>query len=145
MASSTAKIVSKLILVGILSGIILIIPLKLLYEWLGNPAYILLFNFDYIPVLNQLRPVQFFGYVFHFVTCVCSVIGLFYILKVWNFEYKVNLYILVYMIGGGALFFLTALSPQLPQADDKISWLYWTLAHGLFGLSVGFLIKKFIK
>lgn len=54
---STLPTLFKLIVVGIISGVILIIPLKIMYEVTGNTAYVLLFNFDYIPVLNKLKPV----------------------------------------------------------------------------------------
>ena len=145
MKNSTVIVFAKLILIGITAGIVLIIPLKVLYEFAGNTAYILLFNFDYIPVLNQLRPVKFFGYIFHFVTCISSVIGLFYILKIWQLQHKILLYVLVYSIGGAGLFFLTALSPQFPEANDRIAWLYWTLAHGLFGFTVGYLVNRFLR
>ncbi len=39
----------KLILIRKAAGVILIIPLKTLYILTGNTAYILLFNFDYVP------------------------------------------------------------------------------------------------
>ncbi len=142
---STFPVLIKLMVIGIIAGIILIIPLKVVYELTGNTAYILLFNFDYVPVLNQLRPVWFFGYVFHFLTCICSVIGLYYILKVKDLQYSMLSYILVYTVGGGALFFLTCLSPQPPAGDDFSAWIYWTAAHAIFGYAVGFLIKLWIN
>lgn len=135
----------KLTLIGISAGVILIIPLKILYILTGNTAYILLFNFDYVPVLNQLRPVWLFGYIFHFVTCICSVIGLYYILKYLNKQLSLVYYIAVYTVGGGALFFLTCLSNQPPAGNDFSAWFYWTIAHAVFGFSVGLLVKKFIK
>ncbi|MDO5654981.1 MAG: hypothetical protein Q4G27_02440 [Flavobacteriaceae bacterium] len=128
--------------IGFLSGIVLIAVLKLIMLWTGNTAYILLFNFDYIPVIQDLRPEKFFGYVFHFVTCCASVIGLFLILRIWQKQWQIWPYVLVYMLGGGALFFLTALSPKPPDYDDVAAWMYWTLAHGVFGWCVGYLIQK---
>lgn len=104
----------KLTLIGIVAGVILIIPLKILYILTGNTAYILLFNFDYVPVLNQLTPVWLFGYIFHFISCICSVIGLYYILKYLNKQLSLYYYIAVYTVGGGALFFLTCLSVKPP-------------------------------
>ena len=141
---STLPTLFKLIVVGIISGVMLIIPLKLVYEVTGNTAYVLLFNFDYLPVLNKLKPVWLFGYIFHFVTCICSVIGLYYILKVRNLQYSIVRYILVYSIGGGALFFLTCLSNQPPAGDDTLAWFYWTGAHAIFGYTVGAIIKLWI-
>lgn len=145
LAFSSRSIFFKLTIIGIAAGVILIIPLKLLYVLTGNTAYILLFNFDYVPVLNQLKPVWLFGYVFHFVTCICSVIGLYYILKYLNKQFSLFYYVLVYTVGGGALFFLTCLSDQPPAGNDFSAWFYWTIAHAVFGLAVGLLVKKFIK
>ncbi len=134
----------KLIAISLIAGLVLMLILAIVLFFTGNPAYILLFNFDYIPVINTLEPVWLFGYIFHFVTCLVSVLALFYILKIWHLEKKMAIYALVYTIGGGALFFLTALSPQPPAADNINAWIYWTLAHAVFGYVVGVLIKKWL-
>lgn len=76
---STFPVLIKLMVIGIIAGIILIIPLKVLYELTGNTAYILLFNFDYVPVLNQLRPVWFFGYIYIILSPVSVVSSVFII------------------------------------------------------------------
>lgn len=134
-----------LTIIGILAGIVLLLMLKLVLLTTGNTAYILLFNFDYVPIVNTLKPVWFFGYVFHFFTCVVSVIALFYILKKWHLQFRILPYILVYGVGGGALFFLTALSDQPPASNDWVAWIYWTLAHGIYGYVVGWLVKKWMR
>ncbi len=116
--------------------------LKIVIVFTGNTAYILLFNFDYIPVLKDLKPVWLFGYVFHFLTCIISVIALYYILKTWNLQGRIILYILVYAIGGGALYFLTLLSNQPPAASDVMAWIYWTAGHAVFGYVAGAMIVR---
>ena len=118
--------------------------LKIVLLFTGNTAYILLFNFDYIPVLNALEPVWLFGYIFHFVTCIVSVIALYYILKNWKIQKTIWPYVIVYSAGGGALFFLTALSEQPPASNDTVAWMYWTLAHAIFGYAVAALVKKWM-
>lgn len=135
----------KLSLIGFFAGLVLMLVLKIAMVLTGNTAYILLFNFDYIPFLNELKPVWLFGYLFHFLTCIFSVIALYFILRTWGAEKKLIFYLVVYTIGGGALFFLTALSPQRPAANDFLAWMYWTLAHALFGIVVAFSIKKYLK
>ncbi|MBJ7880633.1 hypothetical protein [Gelidibacter salicanalis] len=132
----------KLTLIGVIGAIVLMLALKLVMILNGNQAYILLFNFDYIPVINTLKPVWLFGYIFHFLTCIISVIALFYILGA--FYKRIMMYVLVYAIGGGALYFLTALSDQPPAPNDVMAWIYWTIAHALFGFVVGYLVKKWI-
>ncbi|MDN6280845.1 MAG: hypothetical protein L0J45_07560 [Psychroflexus sp.] len=131
----------RLTIIGSIAGIVLMLFLKIILIFTGNSAYILLFNFDYIPVLNDMRPIWLFGYVFHFLTCILSVVALYNILKAWGWEKLISPYILVFTLGGGALFFLTALSDQLPEASDKVAWIYWTLGHAVFGYTVGVLMK----
>lgn len=134
----------KLTTIGLFAGIVLLLVLKLVMVFTGNTTYILLFNFDYIPLIKDLKPIWLFGYIFHFLTCVLSVIALFHILKNWALQKKIFSYILVYSIGGGALFFLTALSDQPPAANDIMNWIYWTIAHAIFGYVVGTSVKKWI-
>ncbi|MEK3934459.1 hypothetical protein MKY41_03995 [Sporosarcina sp. FSL W7-1349] len=131
----------KLILIGILSGLLLAGFLKLVYKITGNQAYILLYNIDYIPFLRQWEDVSAVGLVFHFVFCIASVIGLYYILKAFRHERHPLPYLAVYTIGSGILYFLTLLTDQPPAADDVAAWFYWTFGHVLFGFAVGYLVK----
>lgn len=134
----------KLITIGLIAGFVLNLVLKMVMLFTGNTAYVLLFNFDYIPLVNDLRPVWFFGYVFHYLTCIVSVIALFYILKPWELQKTIVPYVLVYTIGGGGLFFLTALSEQPPASNDVMAWIYWTIAHAIFGYVAGLMVKKWM-
>lgn len=134
----------KLTTIGLLGGLVLMLILKIVEVFTGNTAYDLLFNFDYIPVIQNLKPIWLFGYVFHFLTCIVSVIALFYILKMWELQKNLFPYILVYATGGGVLFFLTIFSDQPPAASDVMAWLSWTTGHTVFGYVVGALIKKWI-
>lgn len=134
----------KLTTIGLFAGIVLMLVLKIVLVVSGNTAYILLFNFDYIPVVKDLKPIWLFGKVFHFLTCIVSVIALFYILKTWNWEKRIFPYILVYSIGGGVLFFLTSLSNQPPASNDLMAWIYWTVAHACFGYVVGAGVKRWM-
>jgi|SRR5690554_2087374 len=132
----------KLTAIGFIGGLVLMGVLGVVRSLTGSTAYHLLFNFDYIPTINELRPVWFFGYVFHFLTCIISVLSLYYILKTGKLHLKISPYILVFTVGGAALFFLTALSHQPPAANDLLAWLYWTGGHAIFGTVVGVLIKR---
>lgn len=132
----------KLTSIGLIAGFVLMMVLKLVMEFTNNTAYILLFNFDYIPIVKDLEPVWLFGQLFHYLTCIVSVIALFFILKTWTLQNTIWPYILVYSVGGGGLFFLTALSEQPPAANDVMAWIYWTIAHAIFGYVVGIMVKK---
>lgn len=133
----------RLTIFGFLSGLILLIFLKIIQILTGNDAYNLLSNFDYIPYLNTLRPEWLFGYLFHFLTSILSLVVLFYFLKIFRLQSQGFIYITVFSLGGAALFFLTALSPQPPAYDDVVAWIYWTLGHFIFGLINAILIRKY--
>lgn len=138
------KKILKLTTIGLFSGVVLMLILKIVMVLTGNTAYILLFNFDYIPIVKDLKPTWLFGYIFHFMTCIISVIVLYNILKCWALDKHILPYILVYTIGGGGLFFLTALSTQPPAANDLMAWIYWTVAHAIFSYTVGASIKRWV-
>lgn len=131
----------RLTVIGIFSGTILLGILKGIQMISGNQAYRLLINFDYIPGIKDLRPVWLFGYLFHYLTCIVSIFVLYHLLSFFNYQRRTFLYVLVFSAGGGMLFFLTALSNQPPASNDGEAWVYWTLAHGAFGMAAGLKIK----
>lgn len=135
---------AKLAAIGLIAGTVLIVVLKTVELLTGNPAYVLLFNFDYIPVVNEWRPVWLIGLLFHYGICVFSAIILFYFLRPFGREHWVSPYVTVYTIGSALLFSLTALSDQPPEFSDGVAWVYWTLAHAAFGWVVGWLIRKWV-
>lgn len=131
----------KLISVGIIAGGVLAGVMKMVYLLTGNRAYLLLYNMDYIPFLKDLPPQPIFGIIFHFLFCIASVLGLFYLLKVIHVERRVAPYVIVYTGGAAILFFLSALTEKPPAATDFNAWFYWTFAHLIYSGIVGFFIK----
>ncbi|RDW19945.1 hypothetical protein [Oceanobacillus chungangensis] len=136
--------VMKLTVIGIIAGTILAGFLKIIHLLTHNDAYILLFNTDYIPLLNQLHNWSVVGIIFHFVTCIASVIGLFYILKALGIEYNLLAYILVYTVGSAMLFPLTALSEKTPSLTNFPAFIYWTSGHMIYSFAVGLMVKRWL-
>ncbi len=134
----------KLIVIGTISGVILAAVMKLVRKVTGNKADILLYNMDYIPGLKQWADKWITGVIFHYVTCIASAVVLFYMLIPFDLEYAIWPYIFVFSLGGGILYFLSALTPTPPDYEDWISWFNWTASHSIFGFSVGVLIFWFI-
>ncbi|WP_243458232.1 hypothetical protein [Sporosarcina sp. Te-1] len=132
--------ISKLVVIGILAGVALAGLLQLVYEATGNKAYVLLYNVDYIPILNRWESSPFVGNAFHFVFCIASVVGLYFILRLFHIERRILPYFLTYTAGSGILYFLTALSEKPPAANDMEAWLYWTISHAVYSLIVAELI-----
>lgn len=139
------KQVFTLSLIGILAGIMLALFLKIIQILTGNQAYDLLFQVDYIPLLKSLHPVVITEVVFHFGTCILSVVFLYYILRFFRWEKKISSYTIVILIGSSLLFFLTMLSSHTPEITDLFAWGYWVIGHGIFSIIVGLLVKRWIE
>jgi len=135
------KLFIKLVLISLVAGSILAVFLKIIQLTLKKQSYVLLFNMDYIPFLKNFDTVKGSGYLFHFVFCFVSVIGLFYVAKMVGLEYNLTVYVLVFTVGSGILYFLTALTNKPPDVTSLGSWLFWTVGHVLFGIVVGMMIK----
>lgn len=135
----------KLTLAGIIAGVVLAAFLKVIQLLTGNPASILLYNMDYIPFLKKWNDIIGAGLLFHFITCIVSVVFLFYLLKPFALERKVFPYVVTYTVGGSILFFLSALTETPPAYNDMTAWLYWTAGHALFGIIVGLLVRYGIR
>ncbi|MEN1968470.1 hypothetical protein WMZ97_10395 [Lentibacillus sp. N15] len=131
----------KLTFIGIVAGIVLAVFLKIIQLLTGNQAFVLLFNTDYIPLLRNIQSSGKVGITFHFVTCILSVIVLFYILKSLHLERSFTAYLVVFTVGGGILYSLTALTEQVPAVTDFAAWAFWTIGHAIFASVVGLLIK----
>lgn len=135
----------QLIGIGIASGIILAVLMQLVFTLTGNEAYILLYNVDYFPIIHIFKDSAWFGFAFHLVFCIASVIGLFYIATFFGWQYSIWPYVTVYTAGSGVLYFLTLLTDKPPAADDGTSWFFWTAGHFVFSLAVGWMIRLFVK
>ncbi|WP_252504112.1 hypothetical protein [Sporosarcina sp. Marseille-Q4943] len=135
----------QLIGIGIASGIILAILMQLVFALTGNEAYILLYNVDYFPFIHIFKDSASFGFAFHLVFCIASVVGLFYILTFFDWHYSIWPYVAVYTAGSGVLYFLTLLTEKPPAADDGMAWFFWTAGHFVFSLAVGWMISRFVK
>lgn len=131
----------KLLSTGMVAGFVLAFFLGSIQLLTYNQAFLLLFNMDYIPLIKDLNPGWGMGIAFHLLTCIVSVVALFYILKNFRLERSIIAYLTTYTVGGGILFSLTALSHSPPAITDFSAWGYWTLGHALFSLVVGILIK----
>ncbi len=129
-----------LILIGAISGLVLAGVMKLVRVATGNKADILLYNMDYIPGLKQWADIRITGLIFHYVTCISSAVILYYLLIPYDLTHAIWPYIFVFGLGGGILYFLSALTRTPPDHEDWISWFNWTASHCIFGFSVGVLI-----
>lgn len=131
----------SLILIGFISGTVLSLVMKVIRVITGSKADILLYNMDYMPVLRKWSNRWITGVIFHYVTCIGSFTVLFYLLIPLNFEFNIWPYVFVFTVGGGILYFLSTLTSTPPAYNDFEAWFYWTLGHGIFGLTGGLIIS----
>src|SRR5699024_575800 len=134
----------KLSLIGIIAGIVLAAFLKMIQLLTGNKAYVLLFEVDYVPILQHLYPVSVVQFAFHFGTCILSVIVLYFFLRFFHLEKTVVAYVAFIMIGSSILYLLTMLSPKTPDVTDMFALGYWVIGHGIFSFVTGVLVKKWM-
>lgn len=102
----------------------------------------LLFNIEYVPLLKYVDQVKGMGYLFHYVFCIVSVLALYYILMFIREEKNMLAYIVIFTLGSAILYSLTGLTDIPPSITDYIAWFYWTLGHALYGIVVGYLIRR---
>ncbi|WP_245183502.1 hypothetical protein [Lentibacillus salicampi] len=107
----------------------------------GSQAYVLLFNTDYVPLLHDWGPENIGGIAFHFVFCIASVVALFYLLIIIRAERSLTAYFLIYTAGSAILYSLTGLTERPPDPGNVTSWGYWTAAHAVYAVVVGWLVK----
>ena len=138
------NLLSRLIATGVIAGAALALLMKLIYETTGNKAYVLLYNTDYVPVLNKWESSEVVGFTFHFSFCIASVISLYFILRAFHLERRLLPYFLTYTVGSGVLFFLTTLTDKSPAWTDTKAWFHWTLSHAVYSWIVGLLIIHWI-
>src|SRR5699024_875403 len=130
----TVKENLKLISIGCLSGFVLALLLKLVSKLSGSTVFILLFEVDYMPVLNDLQPPWLIGTIFHFVTCALSILVLYHILRSMGWQKSYTGYMMPISVGSGFLYFLTYFSTATPAWNDLFSWSVWVLGHLIFSL-----------
>lgn len=134
-----------LILIGIVGGTVLAELLRLVYLLLKINAYNLLFNFDYIPIIGKYSHTnEWTGMVFHYLTCIVSVIVSYYVFKKYGMEKDLLPYLALFFVGSMMLYFLTGLSSEAPAWNDWTAFILFGLGHLVYGFVVGKLIQVMI-
>lgn len=133
-----------LLFIGTVSGIILAVILGVVQYFTSKQVYTLLVNMDYIPLLNKLPVHPVIGFAFHLVFAIVAILFLYTLLKLLDLHTNILMYVVGNTIGGALFYSLTYFSSLSPPLTDIVAWLYWTVAHTIFGFTVGFLIHFLI-
>ncbi|RLQ93817.1 hypothetical protein [Falsibacillus albus] len=134
----------KVIYAGLISGVVLGLFLKLIEITTYLKVYTLLLNLDYVPILNHIHFPEIVGFLIHLmISIVLSIVlQLFLIKKDWAPKRILFFYILAGFAVGILLYPTTILSDRTPALNNNSAIGFWLLGHLLYGLTLGWLLRK---
>ncbi|SFD65748.1 hypothetical protein SAMN05216238_10320 [Lentibacillus persicus] len=132
------KLFMRLLITGILAGVVLGILLKSVELLTEKHVYTLLLNVDYIPWLSNSPMSEVQEFALHIIVSVCIVSALYFVLR--RARAPISLFVLGAVIIGGLYFPLTMLSHRTPDVTDAGALVYWLLAHAGYGFAAAIMI-----
>lgn len=119
---------------GILSGFMMGLLLKLIESLTGIKVYTLLLNVDFIPILGPVDWIEPIEFLFHLLVSI--VLALVFVFLAESLQLKGRLlksWVLSFLLclpAIGSYFFLSLLSnKEVPQWNNWIAFTYWCVAH----------------
>lgn len=134
------KVFVKLVMIGILSGLVLGGLLKTVEQLTDKQVYRLLLNVDYFPIIQDWPMNEMQDFLLHMVVSVGLVIVLYLTLGK-----KVNRYIILSVLIGGMLYLTTAFSDRTPALTDMMAFIYWMVGHLIYGIIIGIFVVLMTK
>ncbi len=137
----------KSLYIGIFSGILLGLILKLIEEMTSVRVYTLLLNIDFIPFIGDKQwsePVEF---MFHVIISIAIAFAFVYLLNRLPIrDSYLQLFVLSFFLCSptiGLYFILSLLAhQQVPAWNDWEAFTYWTIAHLFYMWLLPVLYKK---
>lgn len=139
------KRIFYLIGIGIVTGTIFGLLLKIIQGISGKKVYTLLLNVDYIPWFRDREFSEFVEFSFHLAVSILVVILLYGLFKRMSIAYKKAPYIFSSGFIAFMLFATTSFSLRTPDVLDAAAFGWWFIAHLIYGWLVGWCIQKTIK
>ncbi|WP_456277257.1 hypothetical protein [Bacillus sp. AK128] len=142
------RILIKGAIIGIFSGVLLGLFLKLVEEKVGTKVYTLLLNVDYIPYIKEIHLSEVVEFFLHLIISIMlSIILLLVITKYrWNNREIIIRTVLICLFIGIFLYPTTALSERTPPITSFQAIAFWLIGHIGYGfILASFFIKKSIK
>ncbi|WP_373894102.1 hypothetical protein ACUL41_01715 [Virgibacillus natechei] len=132
------KIFVKLVVMGILSGLVLGGYLKIVEQLTAKQVYTLLLNVDYLPIIQDWSLSEIQEFSLHMVVSVWLAIALYFILG----SDKIFPYVILSVLIGALLYLTTVLSDQTPLLTDTAAFVYWLMGHLIYGIIIGILASQ---
>ncbi|PIC96268.1 hypothetical protein CSV69_07245 [Sporosarcina sp. P26b] len=131
--------------IGIVTGILLAIVLKMVQAITGDKVYTLLLNVDYIPIVKEYQFPEVIEVFFHLIVSVvlCIILVILYDKSRGFIHNHAILFPLLVNVAIGLLLYpTTSFSDRTPSVTNIISLLWWVAGHALYGFVVGVLINR---
>lgn len=131
--------------IGIVTGILLAIVLKMVQSITGDKVYTLLLNVDYIPIVKEYQFPEVIEVFFHLIVSVvlCIILVILYDKSRGFIRNHAILFPLLVNVAIGLLLYpTTSFSDRTPSVTNIISLLWWVAGHALYGFVVGVLINR---
>lgn len=131
--------------IGIVTGILLAIVLKMVQAITGDKVYTLLLNVDYIPIVKEYQFPEVIEVFFHLIVSVvlCIILVILYDKSRGFIRNHAILFPLLVNVAIGLLLYpTTSFSDRTPSVTNIISLLWWVAGHALYGFVVGVLINR---
>lgn len=140
-------VVEKGAIIGLISGVILGLFLKVIEVLTQVKVYTLLLNVDYIPYLNTYTFPEVVEFTFHLVISVLLGILFMWVAEHFSWEKEQVMFrvVMTSFLIGLFLFPTTALSTKTPPITSIEAIIYWLFGHLLYGCVVSWLMVKEMK
>ncbi|TYR79903.1 hypothetical protein FZC66_12235 [Priestia megaterium] len=137
------------IVIGLLSGSVLGLCLKLVESVTGKKVYTLLLNVDFIPIIGMIHWNEMSEFIFHLILSAAIGIAYVYMMKRMNrvsCKRALILSLLLTLPTIPLFFPLTVLATKdTPPVNDLLAISYWTIGHLLFAISLTISGRLIIK
>ncbi|XXM73380.1 hypothetical protein ACQ0QQ_05670 [Lysinibacillus sphaericus] len=125
--------------IGIMSGILLGLLLKLLQAVTGIKVYILLLNVDFLPYIGSIHWPEWIEFIFHLI--VSCLIGIIFVFIIHRFKLAgMSLWITSFVLTLPAFLLYFPLSSlaikDVPSPHDATAILLWLFGHLVYGASI---------
>lgn len=143
------KIISSLYM-GIGSGILLGLLLKLVESVSQIRVYTLLLNVDFIPIIGQIKWSEPIEFLFHVIVSICIAFVFIYLAEILHLKkslFKLWLLSFILCLPTLGLYFILSVSAikAVPAWNDWLAFTYWTIAHLIYAWVLPLLYLKTIR
>ncbi|WP_153733102.1 hypothetical protein [Sporosarcina obsidiansis] len=131
--------------IGIISGVILALFLKVVQSITDHQVYTLLLNVDYIPIVKEYQFPEVVEVLFHLIVSVilCTVFVFLYDRGRGTFRKHIIFFSLAINVLIGLLLYpTTSFSERTPSVTSIPALCWWVLGHTIYGALVGILLGR---